>query len=94
MKIVEIVWLYDIEEKCLNKHGVTAEEVEQVIRGKPRFNFVEKGIREGEDVYVARGRTRSGRRLMVFFIHKRGGKALILSARPMTHRERRRYEEK
>ena len=91
MKITEIVWLEEIEEKCAVKHGVRPEEVEEVFRRSPRINHVEKGYRPGEDVYVARGRTAAGRYLMVFFIRKLDGSALIVSARDMTRRERRAY---
>lgn len=89
MKITEIVWLADIEEKCAVKHGVYPPEVAEVFRSSARVNFVEKGYRSGEDVYVARGRTDAGRYLMVFFIRKLDGSALIVSARDMTRRERR-----
>jgi uncharacterized DUF497 family protein len=43
-------------------------------------------------VYSASGQTHAGRYLIVFFVHKRDGRALILSARDMTRNERRRYE--
>ena len=85
------VWLEEIEEKCAVKHGVRPEEVEEVFRRSPRVSQVEKGYRPGEDVYVARGRTAAGRYLMVFFIRKLDGSALIVSARDVTRRERRAY---
>jgi len=53
---------------------------------------VEKGFVKGENVYAALGRTYSGRYLVVFFVYKRSGQALIVSARDMTASERRRYE--
>jgi uncharacterized DUF497 family protein len=43
-------------------------------------------------VYAARGQTDAGRYLIVFFLHKPNHVALILSARDMDQRERRRYE--
>lgn len=92
MKIAEIIWLEEIEEKCAVKHHVRPEEVEQVFRAPPRINHVERGCRSGEDVYVARGQTDSGRYLIVFFIRKLDGAALILSARDMSPGERRSYE--
>jgi len=48
----------------------------------------------GESVYWALGQTDSGRYLTIFFIHKRGGKALPISARDMNAEERKRYEKK
>jgi hypothetical protein len=44
--------------------------------------------------YNALGRTESGRYLSVFFIRKLGNKALIITARDMNTRERKRYEKK
>jgi hypothetical protein len=70
------------------------EEVEETLNNKPKFRFVEKGERKGEDVYMALGRTDSGRHLSILFIHKRTKQALILSARDMADKERRRYGKK
>ena len=47
-----------------------------------------------EDLYNILGRTGEGRYLSVFFIKKLKNKALIISARDMNQRERRRYEKK
>ena len=74
--------------------GVETEEVEEVLQGRPRFRFVEKGRRAGEDVYMACGQTDAGRYLSVLFIYKPGAQALILSARDMAPWERKRYERK
>ncbi|MDI6808213.1 MAG: BrnT family toxin [Candidatus Eisenbacteria bacterium] len=94
MKISTVVWLGDIAEKLLARHKVTQEEVREVLNGSPRFRYVEKGHRPGENVYAALGRTGPGRYLIVFFVYKGGRQALILSARDMTRGERKRYEEK
>jgi hypothetical protein len=94
MNILEIIWLEDVEEKCRQKHGVSADEVRDFFNENPRLKFVEKGERKGEDVYVARGCTSSGRYLIVFFILKPRGRMLILPARPMSERERRSYEKR
>ena len=53
---------------------------------------MERGHRAGEDVYGAFGQTEAGRYLVVFFVHKKDGRALVVSARDMTHSERRLYE--
>ena len=52
----------------------------------------QKAIRPGEDLYVAMGQADSGRYLVVFFIRKFPNIALILSARDMDRKERKRYE--
>jgi uncharacterized DUF497 family protein len=94
MRIESILWLEEILEKLWRKHQVDEHEVVEVLQNRPRFRFVERGLREGEDVYVAAGRTDAGRFLLVFFVLKTSGEALILSARDMSPAERRRYEQK
>jgi len=66
-----------------------------VLLNKPRIRFAEKGVVENEDVYAALGRTYAGRYLAVFFVYKPGtATAIIISARNMTPKERKRYGEK
>jgi len=89
--ITEFVWLPDIEDKCLVKHQVDRDEVAELFAAEPRLNFVEGGERPDEDLYAARGQTEAGRYLVVFFVHKLDGSALIISAREMSVGERRRY---
>jgi len=63
--------------------------------GNPRIRFAEKGYIEGNDVYVAFGRTFGGRYLAVFFVHKpTTATAIIISARDMSRKERRSYGRK
>jgi uncharacterized DUF497 family protein len=92
--IDDFIWLPDIIEKLEIKHRVSPEEVEEVFFNRPHFRFVEKGHVAGEDVYVALGQTDGGRYLSVFFIHKPGNLALVVSARDMDAAERRRYGRK
>ena len=94
MKIEGVIWLRDIADKLEFKHNVTMEEVEETLNNKPKFRFVEKGERKNEDVYMALGRTDSGRRLSVLFVYKRWKEALILSARDMAEKERKQYGKK
>jgi len=94
LKITGFIWLEDIIEKLAQKHGVQQQEVREVFAHLPHFCFVEKGHRPGENVYAALGQTDAGQYLTVFFVYKRDKRALILSARDMTHAERRRYERK
>lgn len=91
MQVKHIIWLPEIEEKLLLKHGVLVEEVENVLFGKPQVYFVEKGHRIGENLYVAYGQTDEGRYLSVFYILKPHAQALIISARDMDAKERRHY---
>lgn len=92
MKVIGFIWFEDIVEKLRRKHSVEQHEVAEVFGDAPHFRLVERGYRAGEDVYAALGQTDGGRYLIVFFIHKRDGRALIVSARDMTGAERSRYE--
>lgn len=94
MYIDDFIWIPDIIEKLEVKHHVTQHEVEEVFFNHPKYRFVESGYRQGEDVYSASGQTDANRYLIVFFIHKPNNTALILSARDMDTKERRRYERK
>ena len=94
MKISSIILLEEIVEKISAKHHVGLDEVREVLNTSSHFRFVEKGYRRGENVYSALGQTDSGRYLIIFFVHKKGNQALILTARDMTDAERKRYEKK
>jgi uncharacterized DUF497 family protein len=94
MKIEGIIWLRDVVDKLAYKHHVETIKVEEVFSHEPKFRFVEKGDREGENVYLALGQTDAGRYLAVLFIYKRTKEALVLSARDMARKERRQYGRK
>jgi len=90
----EVLRLRDIIDKIISKHDVEPDEVEEIFENEPKIHFVEQGEREGEDVYLALGQTDSGRYLAALFIYKKTKEALIVSARTMAPKERRRYEKK
>ncbi|MCP4659926.1 MAG: BrnT family toxin [bacterium] len=92
MRIAYIIWLDDFVDKLRRKHAVEPEEVEEVLTSGPYFFFAEKGHREGENVYGAFGQSDAGRYLVIYFIYKADTSALILSARDMARKDRRRYE--
>jgi len=94
IRIDGVIWLEEITAKLWWKHQVGESDVMEVLSNRPRFRFVEKGHREGENVYSALGRTDAGRFLIVFLVLKSSREALILSARDMTPPERKRYEQK
>jgi uncharacterized DUF497 family protein len=94
LKVTGFIWLDDIVEKMHRKHDVLPEEVREVFNNRPKFRFVEKGHRPGENVYFASGQTMSGRYLIIFFVYKKSKQALIISARNMTRSERRQHERK
>lgn len=94
MRIKDLIWLEEIVEKLWVKHHVDVAEVRDVLEGRPRFRFVEKGHRRGENLYAALGRTDAGRYLTVFFVLKDNGQALVVSARDMSAADRKRYEQR
>ena len=94
MIIKQIIWFESVVEKLHSKHGVSQNEVREVFENNPRFFFIEEGNFQGEDVYSAMGRTDAGRYLIIFFIYKKTKDAIILSARQMTSKEKKRYGKK
>ncbi len=94
LRIEGIIWLRAVVDKLVSKHRVSSLEIEEVFAGKPKFRFVEKGKRKGENVYLGLGQTDAGRYLSVLFILKQTKEALILSARDMADRERKMYGRK
>ena len=92
MRIDSLIWLPQVVDKLVWKHGVSPEEVEEVLFSKPVFRKIQKGHIPGEDLYASLGRTRAGRYLAVFFIYKLSHEALIISARDMDGKERKLYE--
>jgi uncharacterized DUF497 family protein len=94
MRVTGLIWLRDIVDKLAWKHQVTTDEVEEALTAAAGFRFLERGDVEGEDLYVARGRAAAGRYLIIFFVYKKTGEALIVSAREMTKKEKKAYGEK
>jgi uncharacterized DUF497 family protein len=93
-KRVECLWKRQLIEKLEQKHRLSKSEVEEVFDANPPFNFIAKGEVTGQNLYRALGRTDAGRYLTVLFVQKRAELALVISARDMTLRERRRYGKK
>lgn len=91
MRITRVIWLREIVDKLDWKHHVSTGEVEETLHNRPLFRRVERGQVHGEDMYAAMGQTDEGRCLIVYFIHKADGAALIISARDMDKKERKRY---
>ncbi len=93
MRLYDVIWKDVFIEKMLSKHGITTDEVEDVLFTQPHVRLAEKGRVKGENLYVAYGQTGDGRYLVVFFICKHRTAALPISARDMTPAERRYYDE-
>ncbi|HEX9735641.1 MAG TPA: BrnT family toxin [Thermoanaerobaculia bacterium] len=92
MRIEGIIWLRAVVDKLAYKHNVDTVEVEEATDRRSAGS--RKGKRKGEDVYMALGQTDAGRYLSVLFILKADDEALVLSARNMAPKERKRYGQK
>jgi uncharacterized DUF497 family protein len=91
VKIVECLWLDRFADKIIRKHNVYPDEVEEVLSSYPTIRKLEKGDVKGENLYIAFGKTNGGRHLSVLFVRKKDQRALIISARDMTSKERKKY---
>lgn len=92
MQLNAVIWKDYFVDKIEIKHGVSTDEVEEVLFSKPHVRRAQKGRVKGEDLYAAYGQTDSGRNLIVFFIRKEGATALPISAREMTDSEEKYYD--
>jgi uncharacterized DUF497 family protein len=74
------------------KHGVTFEEAAEVFADDYSSTARDPDHSVDEERFVIFGRTKTGRFVVVSFTD-RGGRIRIISARVMTPRERRAYEQ-
>jgi len=91
MVIRRIIWKDQFIEKLAVKHGVSVEDVEDVLGSGPHVRKAGKGKVKGENVYAAYGQTIGGRYLVIFYIRKSAGAMLPISARDMNESEKRYY---
>ena len=92
MRIYDVIWKERFVEKIVDKHGLTTDEVEEVLFAKPHVRFAEKGRIKGEDLYAAYGQAEAGRYIFILFVRKRRTAAMPITARDMTKAERRYYD--
>ncbi|MBW1702155.1 MAG: BrnT family toxin [Deltaproteobacteria bacterium] len=92
MKITKILWKSAFIEKIERKHHVLDSEIEEILKGKKKVKRIARGNVKGEDVYLAMGKTEAGRYLSIFFILKKDGSILPISAREMDAKEKKRYK--
>jgi len=100
MKIREILsrtLLFDWDkwniEKNLLKHKVTWQECEQVFFNKPIVEAIPLIRKEQEQRFYALGITDKQRKLTIIFTLRKN-KLRVISARDMSRKERRAYDEK
>lgn len=78
-------------QKSELKHGVAAAEAEEALLKDPLCQ-VDPRHSDDEQRYIALGETNEGRRLFISFTVRRG-RARVISARPMSRKERAVYDE-
>lgn len=91
--IDDLYWATE-QEDHIARHGVTPQEVEEVVFDDPRRLFVRVGPADrnpNETIYRCLGRTVHGRYLLVALLYLGNGGAVPLTARAMSAAERRRY---
>lgn len=94
VKLEGFDWDSGNSEKNWNKHRVTNTEIEEVFLNYPRYVYRgRQESQENEKRYYLLGRTNGGRRLFVVFT-VRESFIRVISARDMSKKERRRYEER
>ena len=79
-------------DKNWERHRVSVSECEQVFFQRPMFIAPDPEHSQVEPRYAALGQTASGRRLTIVFTI-RGTAIRVISARDMSRRERRKYEQ-
>lgn len=87
MRLREIVWTPEIEDKVQGKHGLRPEEITQVCLD-PASHL--RRARDGR--YAVLGRTEAGRYVLVIGAYQGKGTLRIITARNMTDSERGLYE--
>ncbi len=91
MLVTELLW-DEANEAHIAGHDVTRHEVVEVVFGTDAIFAVEDTHRRGRVLVF--GATRTGRHLLVVLDEPTmTGSAYVVTARPMTPRERREYEE-
>ena len=90
----QIAFSWDPVKADINvrKHGVAFDEATSVFRNPLARVLPDPTSPKGEDRAIIVGHSEQGRLLLVVFT-ERDGRLRIISARPVSRRERREYEE-
>jgi len=88
MRLSELQWDEHGEEH-IARHGIGPDEVEDAA-----FEPAARFFRVRDDRYAVLGRTAAGRYLFAVLQPVGGGVARVVTARPMTDKEKRRYARK
>jgi hypothetical protein len=74
------------------KHGVTAEEAQQVFGNQPLFAYTDLKHSQSEPRFLGYGQTNAGTRLLISYTF-RNNRVRVISARRMSLKEREVYEQ-
>jgi uncharacterized DUF497 family protein len=88
MRLSELLWDEHAEEH-IDRHGIRPAEVDDAV-----FEPLARFFRVRGDRYAVLGRTGDGRYLFAVLQPVGRGVARVVTARPMTNREKRRYARK
>ena len=89
MRIEYLYWKDHIVEKIIERHGVTPDEVEEVIYdGDPEIR------KSGKIRYLIWGKSRAGRYLFIVLEEESQGVFVPLTARDMTESEKRAFRKR
>jgi uncharacterized DUF497 family protein len=92
--IIGFEWDDGNSRKSVDRHGVSQAEAEQVFFAEPLIVADDLRHSLGEPRYHALGRTAEGRLLQATFTLRGGGTLLrVISARDMSRKERKVYEQ-
>jgi uncharacterized protein len=90
--VIGFEWDDGNARKSVEKHAVSQAEAEQIFFNEPLIVRADDKHSDTEQRFHALGQTDAGRLLHVTFALKKGGVLIrVISARPMSRRERIRY---
>lgn len=93
-RIIGFDWDAGNARKSVDKHAVSQNEAEEVFGNEPLLLLVDSDHSRSEPRYHALGRSDGGRLLHVTFTVRGTGSLIrVISARPMSRKERQRYDE-
>lgn len=93
---IEFEWDKGNKDKNLKKHGITTKEIEQVFLNEEQEEKLivnDEKHSKIEKRYAFFGKTEEGKKLSIVFTLRRN-KIRVITARSMSKKERREYEEK
>ena len=90
---VELEWSKEKAARNLKKHGVSFEEAVTVFDDSHAYTQIDEPHADDEPREVIIGYSRHNRLLIVAFIERAPDRLRVISARPVTRKERHLYEQ-